>query len=341
MHKKWQKLTLSALLCAGLISPQLSQASTAQRQDVQAFINRLANEHGFKRDELTKMFDQIELQPKIIDAMNRPYEGKPWHQYRPIFVTRARINEGAKFLQENYQVLKQAEQKYGVPTEIITAILGVETRYGRYRGKYKVVNALATLGFDYPRRSKFFLKELEAFLLLSREEGFEPLTITSSYAGAMGKPQFMPSSYRMYAVDFDGDGVRDLLDNSADAIGSIANYLARHGWQRNQPIAIQANATQQGPQKMGRLKKPAKPVQYWQDKGYQPTETIAAQLKADLIVLENKQGPEYWFGLQNFYAITRYNHSELYAMAVFQLSQGIKQQYQASQPQAGTESQNN
>ncbi|HHJ81191.1 MAG TPA: lytic murein transglycosylase B, partial [Candidatus Tenderia electrophaga] len=298
MHKRWQKPILSALLCGTLIAPQLGQANTAQRQDVNAFIDRLTSKHDFKRDELEKMFAQVELQAKIIDAMNRPYEGKPWHQYRPIFVTRARINEGAKFLQENYQTLKQAEQKYGVPAEIITAILGVETRYGRYRGKYRVIDALATLGFDYPRRSKFFLKELEAFLLLSREEGFEPLAITSSYAGAMGKPQFMPSSYRMYAVDFDGDGVRDLLDNSADAIGSIANYLARHGWQRNQPIAVKTTAAQQGPQKMGKLKKPRQPVQHWLDKGYQPIATTAPQLKADLIVLENKQGPEYWLGLQ-------------------------------------------
>ncbi len=337
MQKRWQKLILSMLLCGSLISPQLSQANTAQRQDVKNFIDRLAKEHNFKRDDLKKMFEQVEIQQKIIDAMNRPYEGKPWHQYRPIFVTQTRIDEGAKFLQENYKVLKQAEQKYGVPVEIITAILGVETRYGRHRGKYRVVDALATLGFDYPRRSKFFLRELEAFLLLSREENFDPLAITSSYAGAMGKPQFMPSSYRMYAVDFDGDDVRDLLDNSADAIGSIANYLSRHGWQRNQPIAIKTNATQQAPQKMGKLKKPSKPIQHWQDKGHLPAEATAQMLKAELIVLENKQGPEYWLGLQNFYSITRYNHSELYAMAVFQLSQGIKQQYQAGQSQAHAE----
>lgn len=340
MQKRWQKLIFSALLCGGLIIPQLSQANTSQRQDVKSFIDRIANEHGFKRDDLKQMFDQIEIQPAIIDAMNRPYESKPWFQYRPIFVTQARIDEGVKFLQENHQTLKQAEQKYGVPAEIITAILGVETRYGRYRGKYRVVDALATLGFDYPRRSKFFLKELEAFLLLSREENFDPLTITSSYAGAMGKPQFMPSSYRMYAVDFDGDGVRDLLDNSADAIGSIANYLSRHGWLRDQPIAVKTKTTRQAPQKMGKLKKPSKSVQHWLDKGYKPIEATAQQLKADLIVLENKQGPEYWLGLQNFYSITRYNHSELYAMAVFQLSQGIKQQHQTGQSQVQAELRN-
>jgi len=337
MQTRWYKLVISAVLCGTLISPQLGQANTTQRQDVKDFIDRLASEHNFRYDDLRQLFDQIEIRPEIIEAMNRPYEGKPWFQYRPIFVTQARISEGATFLRENYKTLKQAEQKYGVPAEIITAILGVETRYGRYRGKYRVVDALATLGFDYPRRSRFFLKELEAFLLLSREEGFDPLTISSSYAGAMGKPQFMPSSYRMYAVDFDGDGRRDLLDNSADAIGSIANYLSRHGWQRGQPITVKTNPAAQAPQKMGKLKKPSKPVQHWQDKGYLPAETTAQQLKAELIVLENQQGPEYWLGLQNFYAITRYNHSALYAMAVFQLSQGIKQQYQASQSQVQAE----
>jgi len=337
MQKRWQKLILSAALCGAMIGPSPGQANTAQRQDVKAFIDRLASEHDFKHDDLKQLFGQIEIQPEIIEAMNRPYEGKPWFEYRPIFVTEARISEGATFLQENYQTLKQAEQEYGVPTEIITAILGVETRYGRYRGKYRVVDALATLGFDYPRRSKFFLKELEAFLLLSREESFDPLAITSSYAGAMGKPQFMPSSYRMYAVDFDGDGSRDLLDNSADAIGSIANYLSRHGWQRDQPVAIKTSAGQQAPQKMGKLKKPRKSIQHWQNQGYKPVKSAPEQLSAELIVLETTQAPEYWLGLQNFYSITRYNHSELYAMAVFQLSQGIKQQHQANQSQAHAE----
>ncbi len=323
-----RKLLLRTLLCGSLI-PMLAGANTAQRQDVQAFIERIANSHNFERAELKRLFQQIEIQPEIIDAMNRPYEAKPWYQYRPIFVTRARMEEGAEFLRRHRGVLQRAESKYGVPAEIITAILGVETRYGRHRGKYRVADSLATLGFDYPRRSEFFLKELEEFLLLSREERFDPLAVTGSYAGAMGKPQFISSSYRHYAVDFDGDGIRDLIDNSADAIGSVANYLARHGWQRNQPVAVPVQPGENAPTEMGRLKKPDVPVKQWRQRGYTPEHTVADDLNADLIVLENENGPEYWLGLRNFYAITRYNHSELYAMAVYQLSLGIKRRHQA------------
>ncbi len=325
MRNHWQKLFLSTALCGALLSPLASNANTAQREDVKSFIDRLVDKHDFDRTELGQLFKQVEIQPEIIDAMNRPYESKPWYDYRPIFVTEARIQEGAIFLQQNYKVLKQAEEKYGVPAEIITAILGVETRYGRYRGKYRVVDSLATLGFDYPRRSKFFLNELEEFLLLSREEQFDPLAITGSYAGAMGKPQFISSSYRHYAVDFDGDGIRDLLDNSVDAIGSVANYLARHGWQRNQPIAVKTTANQQQPKQMGKLKKPNTEIQQWRKQGFTPDQAISDELLAELIVLQNKNGSEYWLGMQNFYAITRYNHSALYAMAVYQLSLGIDQ----------------
>ena len=217
MQTNWFKLLYSSLLCLALVTVGPARADTAERSDVQNFINRLANKHHFDPAALKQLFSQIEIQPEIIDAMNRPYESRPWHDYRPIFVTQARIDEGAEFMQQHHDVLKQAEAKYGVPAEIITAILGVETRYGRYHGKYRVLDSLATLGFDYPRRSKFFLNELEQFLLLSREEQFDPLTITGSYAGAMGKPQFISSSYRRYAVDFDGDGIRDLLDKAISA----------------------------------------------------------------------------------------------------------------------------
>lgn len=327
MQTPWKKLFAAPLLCCTLATPALSTANTAERQDVKSFIDKLTAKHDFDRAELDKLFEKIEIQQEIIDAMNRPYEAKPWHEYRPIFVTETRINEGAQFLQENWDTLKRAEEKYGVPVEIITAILGVESRYGRYRGKYRVADSLATLGFDYPRRSKFFLKELEEFLLLSREEKFDPLAIVGSYAGAMGKPQFISSSYRMYAVDFDGDGIRDLLENTEDAIGSVGNYLARHGWQRGQPIATKVTATQSKPSEMGRFKKPKTEIKQWRNKGFEPEDSIADTLPAELIVLQNKQTQEYWLGLQNFYAITRYNHSSLYAMAVYQLSQNIKQQH--------------
>lgn len=321
------KQRLLAILFSGLaLIPAAVAANTAQRPDVQAFIDGVAQRHDFEAGALRQLFQQVEIHPEIIEAMERPYEAKPWHQYRPIFVTQARMEEGAEFLRRHHSTLQRAEAKYGVPAEIITAILGVESRYGRYRGKYRVLDSLATLGFDYPRRSKFFLQELEAFLLLSREEQLDPLAITGSYAGAMGKPQFISSSYRHYAVDFDGDGVRDLLDNNADAIGSVANYLARHGWQRNQPVAVPVRPAAEAPAVMDRLKRPDTEIRQWRQRGYIPDEPVSADLKADLIVLENETGQEYWLGLQNFYAITRYNHSALYAMAVYQLSQGIARQ---------------
>ena len=319
------KRFLALSLASTLLLP-IAQANISQRDDVQSFIGGLVDKHDFDRAELNQLFAEIKLDAKIIDRMNRPYEAKPWHQYRPIFVTKTRIKEGVSFFQEHQAILKQAEAKYGVPAEIITAIIGVETRYGRHKGGFRVLDSLATLGFDYPRRSKFFLKELEEFLLLSREEGFDPSEIVGSYAGAMGKPQFIASSYRHYAVDFNGDGVRDLLNSTDDAIGSVANYLKRHGWQRDQAVAVPTNSLADSPRKTGRLKKPSIPLSQWRAQGYQTEAELADELPAILISLENKRDSEQWLGLQNFYAITRYNHSELYAMAVFQLSQEIIKQ---------------
>lgn len=296
-----------------------------QRSDIRAFIDQMVSEHAFDRTELNSLFKQVEIRQDILDTISRPAEGKPWHKYRPIFVTDSRTEQGVEFLNQYRADLERAEQKYGVPKEIITAIIGVETRYGKHKGRYRVVDALTTLGFEYPKRSKFFRSELKHFLLLAREEGFGLTDILGSYAGAMGKPQFISSSYREYAVDFDGDGIRDLLDNPVDAIGSVANYLKRHKWQRGQAIAIPAQAPTNAPTKMGKLKKPNTPVSDWQQQGYKPQAKVNNTLAADLIVLEQESGTEYWLGLQNFYAITRYNHSPLYAMAVYQLSEGIKQ----------------
>lgn len=319
--------SIKKLLCIGLLSglflPQ-AQADISQREDVQRFIEDLVNKHEFKRSELNKIFTGITLNPKIIDNMNRPYEAKPWFQYQPIFVTQKRISEGVDFFKENQATLKRAEKKYGVPAEIITAIIGVETRYGRHKGGYRILDSLSTLAFDYPRRSKFFLKELKEFMLLSREEGFNSEELVGSYAGAMGKPQFISSSYRHYAIDFDGDNVRDLFNSTDDAIGSVANYLKRHGWQRDQQIAVRTNSLADSPSRTGKLKKPSTLISQWRDNGYQIEATLNDQQMAMLISLENKHASEHWLGLQNFYAITRYNHSELYAMAVFQLSQAIK-----------------
>jgi len=323
MNKLLSSLTATTFILAAAAPPQALAGSFYQRQDVQNFIETLSERHKMEREELEQLFRQVEIKQEIIDAMNKPAEAKPWHQYRPIFVTDSRADDGVQFMRDNHDALQRAEEKYGVDATIITAIIGVESRYGKYRGKYRVMDALATLGFEYPRRSRFFRKELEHFLLLSREESLPPLAIKGSYAGAMGKPQFIASSYREYAVDFDGDGVRDLLNNSTDAIGSVASYLARHGWERDQLIAVPAKTKKPYTLNKKALK-PKVNIEEWRQKGVTASTELDAQLKVALIPLKTQDGQEYWLGTKNFYAITRYNHSPLYAMAVYQLSQSIK-----------------
>lgn len=315
-------LTL-VLVSTGAVA-STSTKKVAEHPKIAVFIDKMVEKHKFKREELAQLFSQVERVPTIVERMTKPAEGLPWHRYRQIFVKENRIAQGVQFWRENEETLRRAEKKYGVPAEIIVAIIGVETRYGRHKGGFRVLDSLATLAVDYPRRSKFFTREMEEFLLLSRTEGFEPRSIMGSYAGAMGKPQFIASSYRRYAVDFDGDGVRDLLNNSADAIGSVANYLKRHGWKRGQPIAHQAQVEGKKYQRL--VKKGLKPhtkVSEVKNHGVSSTESTVASMKTALIELEQKNGKEYWLGLPNFYAITRYNHSALYAMAVYQLGSAI------------------
>lgn len=296
----------------------------AQNEDVRAFIKEVSQKHGFKQDELKKLFAKVEFKQKIIDAITRPAESKPWYEYRPIFVTRTRITEGVEFWKKHRKELERAQQEYGVPPEIIVAIIGVETRYGKHKGGHRVMDSLSTLAFGYPKRAKFFRSELEQYLLLAREENLDPLSIKGSYAGAMGKAQFISSSYRNYAVDFDGDGKRDLWNNTSDAIGSVANYFKRHKWQPGGPITTPAIVG-------------SNHIKVLVEKGYKPHSTVADLRKRGvtpktkvnpnemgaLIELENVAGREYWLGLNNFYVITRYNHSPLYAMAVYQLGQAI------------------
>lgn len=324
-------LRLGACIAGSLLLTVPAFAATAldeqivsERADVKLFIQEMVDKHHFDATKLTALFKDVTLKQKIVDTITRPAEAKPWHQYRPIFVTETRINEGVKFWNENEATLKAAEAKYGVPPEIIVAIIGVETRYGRHKGGYRVMDSLSTLAFAYPERAKFFRGELEQYLLLTREEKLDPLEIKGSYAGAMGKSQFISSSYRNYAVDFDGDGKRDLWNNNADAIGSIANYFQRHKWQAGGAVAAPAIVGSNG-------------IQQLVKEGYKPHSTVAelrqrgvtAKSKVDpdalgaLIELKTLAGREYWLGLNNFYVITRYNHSPLYAMAVHQLGQAI------------------
>ena len=292
--------------------------------DLQSFANEMSQKHGFDRQQLSQLLANTQYHQSIIDAISRPAEGKPWHQYRPIFVTDSRANEGVSFWSENQTLLEQAEKTYGVPPEIIVAIIGVETRYGRHAGKYGVLDSLSTLAFGYPKRASFFRKQLEEFLLLINEEKLTPAEALGSYAGAMGKPQFIPSSYRAYAVDFDGDGKRDLFNNNADVIGSVAAYFKRHGWRSGEPVTLRANGINGKHQHfIDAGMKPSIPVSVIEESGIQLDGKASPSDLASLISLEGKQSDEHWLGLNNFYVITRYNHSNLYAMAVYQLSQEI------------------
>jgi membrane-bound lytic murein transglycosylase B len=317
------KKQLTTLLITSVLLSSAALANT----DEQAFIDKMVKEHQFDAAEISSLLNQAKKQQSIIDAMSRPAEKRlNWGQYRKIFITDKRIKGGMKFWKENQAILEQAEKTYGVPAQIITAIVGVETYYGRITGKYSVLDSLYTLGFHYPPRAKFFRSELEEFLQLAREEGVSPTEPLGSYAGAMGRPQFISSSFRAYAVDFDKDGKRDIWENNADVIGSVANYFKRHGWKAGEPVAQLVTGAKKGfNEEIKAGYKPSLDVKALIDKGIILGSSLDKDAKVALLEMESDDGNEYWVASPNFYAITRYNHSPLYAMAVFQLSEAIRQ----------------
>ena len=286
------------------------------------FISAEAAKLGYSSTELKAILSEARVQKSILEAIANPAERKKWFEYRPIFIQKSRIDGGVDFQKKNKALLKKAHNKYGVNPDIITAIIGIETRYGRYTGKYRVLDALTTLAFHYPRRSKFFRKELIQFLTLTREEKIDPRNALGSYAGAMGMPQFISSSYRRYAVDFDQNGSRDLWNSKADVIGSVANYFSRHGWKKDGLVAIPAKATAKAFKELGHynLKPPSHTIAELKKLGVTPLAKVDDSLKAELLTLELKDDVEFWIIFHNFYVITRYNHSSHYAMAAFQLS---------------------
>ncbi|MFZ4702502.1 MAG: lytic murein transglycosylase B [Candidatus Methylumidiphilus sp.] len=297
----------------------------ADRPDVQAFIGEMSRKHGFNAEALSQVFAGVNFQEAILTAMARPYEAKPWYAYKKLFLTDARIQGGIEFKQKNAQALADAERKYGVSPDIITAIIGVESSYGKRPGNYRVIDALSTLGFDYPKRGEFFRSELAHFLLLCRDEGIDPFKPIGSYAGAMGMPQFMPSSFRRLAADGDGDGRRDIWNNPADAIASVARYFAANGWQTGEPIAVSATVGE-GVAYQGLVSKSLKPdhgLAQFVEMGITPAEPVNGSPRAALVKLEEETRPAFWLGFQNLYAITRYNHSPLYAVAAYELSKRI------------------
>lgn len=296
----------------------------ADRAEVREFVAEMSRKHGFDRAELLHAFDRTNLQPGVLEAIAKPYEAKPWHAYRKLFLTEKRINGGRDFQALNAAALARAQTRFGVSRDIITAIIGIESSYGQKPGKYRVIESLSTLAFEYPRRAEFFRKELEQFLLLCREEGMDFLTPLGSYAGAMGMPQFMPSSFRKLAADGDGDGKRDIWNNPADAIASVARYFSASGWRDGEPVAVPAIVN--GTAYQGLLSKKLKPAHSMAEfaqRGVEPERPISGQFNGALVELAGETGPLYWIVFHNFTAIMRYNNSALYAMAAYELSREL------------------
>lgn len=299
----------------------LPGAWAAELPGIPEFINEMAAKHQFKREELVQVFQEAQHRQDVIDAMNTPSTLKPWKEYRASFINPKRISGGMKFWMKHLDALNRAEEMYGVPQEIIIAIIGVETLYGRNAGNYRTLDALTTLTFDYPRRVEFFRNELEQYLLLAREQSFDMLSIRASYAGAMGIPQFMPSSYRKHAVDFNADGKIDLLKDPEDAIGSVANYLRQYGWKPGEPVAVRATVGEGiRPNDVGA----ARSLIAWGELGFSPQGKVGDGLYAYLLDFTLPVGKEYWFGFNNFAVITTYNNSTYYAMSVYQLAAELR-----------------
>ncbi len=312
-----------------LASGSLLASGYADHPAAQAVINELVEEEGLDRASLQAVLGEAQRQESILKAIARPAEKtKPWYDYREIFVTDKRERQGIEFYREHRDTLRRAEQESGVPAEIIVAIIGVETYYGRITGSYRVIDALATLAFDYPKRSTFFTSELKHYLILTNEQGVDPLLNKGSYAGAMGYGQFMPSSYRHYAVDFDDDGLTDIWKNPVDAIGSVANYFSSHGWRPDNPVITAAVLSDEANTEwFNDGLKPKHTLGEFAGQGITPYRDLPPDALATGVRLEGDAGMEYWLGLHNFYVITRYNHSAMYAMSVYQLSQNLARHF--------------
>ena len=322
---------------AGLLASSPVVAATyAGRADVKSFIAEMVAEQHYNRATLVRAFAAARFQPRIVEAMQRPILEPPkWYEYAPRFLSQARIDGGVAYWNANARELARAEERFGVPPEIIVAIIGVETYYGRNTGTHRALDALSTLAFDYPRRAAFFRGELREFLLLVRDQHVDPLVPKGSFAGALGVPQFMPGSYREFAVDFDGDGRIDLWTSAPDIIGSVGNYLARHDWQRGQPVllpaAIAADSLAAVQRRLDGGISERRSEESWSADGVAPS-GAPPDLSSDpvaLLMLEEKdaegvENPSYWIACHNFYVLTRYNRSRLYASAVYELATAIR-----------------
>jgi peptidoglycan lytic transglycosylase B len=317
----------AALLLAAAQDPAAgASASYAKRDDVRQFISAMVQKHGFSKKQLESVFGRVQAQPGVLKSMTlAPESGRAWQSYRAIFVNPTRIEAGVRFWNRHAEALERASAEFGVPEEIILGIIGVETTYGRNMGSYRVIDALTTLAFDSPNRGEFFRSQLESYLLYTRETNTDVFRMKGSYAGAIGIPQFMPGSYRRFAIDYDGDGRKDLADSPADAIGSVANFLREHGWQRGQGIAVPAIV--EAPAARLLVDSGFKPLYRAADLpsfGVKPARALDDDALCSLIELESpSQPPEYWVGMHNFWVLTRYNRASFYGIAVLELGRAV------------------
>ncbi len=319
---------LVLLVCLYLVGTiQLQAQQGIDENLVEEFVINFSKLNNKSEEQVREILQSATFQPTIIEKMNRPAEGMPWYRYRKIFMSEERIQAGLDFWSKYENELNEISTRTSVDPYVIVGIIGVETYYGKIMGDYKVLDALFTLAFAYPKRSRFFRSELEHFLLLTSEENLNIDEVYGSYAGAMGFCQFMPSSYRAYARSYDDGGTRDLLNSPEDAIASVANYMKEHRWKFGQPVAAQADVIKPGSSIPKQSVKPSKDMAYYGSLGFSSSLNPAPQ-KATLLEFEQEDGKEYWFGFNNFYTITRYNHSPLYALVVHQLSQAILKERQ-------------
>ena len=328
---------IASFLCVAvsLIIGGPATASYVDHAEAEAYVDEVSARHGFPPEWVRNVLTDATRQESILAAISRPAEkAKPWHEYREIFVTASRTEAGVAFWREHEALISASAERYGVRPEILVAIVGVETLYGRITGRYRVIDALATLGFDYPPRARFFRKELTEFLLIAREEGRDPAALKGSYAGAMGLGQFIPSSFRAYAVDFDDDGKRDIWTNTADALGSVANYFSRHGWRGDGPTVVQVTPPA-GELSLGTGRDDLANRGLALDlsladvraAGFGVDVDVDDDARVALFRMEGVDTDQYYLAFHDFYVITRYNHSAMYALAVFQLSEALRTAY--------------
>ena len=323
---KLKKLTLNTLASIGLMStPALVHAGYDTHPRFDEFANELLEEHNIPVEQTRQWLSEAEKQQSVLDAIARPAEKVlEWKDYQDIFLTEKRISGGKEFLRKHSGTLERIEQETGVPKEIITSILGVETYYGRRQGSYRVLDSLSTLAFDYPKRPLFW-RELKSFFVMVQQEEMDAGKVKGSYAGAMGYGQFIPSSYLAYAVDGDGDSKKDLWENPTDAIASVANYFKRHGWKTGEAVTQPVTVTGENYKSVvNGNRKPSQTAGDILKLGVKPSSPVSNDSPATLMQFEGKKGTEFWLGEYNFYVITRYNHSRMYALAVYQLSEALK-----------------